>query len=389
MMTCQLFLAAALLAPAQESTRLASVYDGLLLTTRAPGPRPVDEQIEVMRALLIRKLGGGASGMGTLDVSGSVGTTGSPTDYYPLTNQYGPGFQPGGLGQAHVPFVGQRSSSIEPAVEGTYLDGYGVVFTVTLPATGQDPLPGASGPKDGPGLSDWDREQKAQRGEPVPAKNPASPVRPPVGDVVLKLLAENGKHFTALNDDERVTIAVTFRNSVLQLHPSTFNKAALGQDSTLLGAGVNSDAGLRANIVREDRVATLENLGALHLKQGEPQRAIEAFTNAASAAEAEAKQNPAEGNERLRGALLKLSQALLAAGKLDDAREAMDRATTGLGNPPQAANSAPKTGAVNRPARLTISAPKKLLDQIGNGKISLEEFRKQAIVEYVPVGKGS
>ena len=34
-----------------------------------------------------------------------------------------------------------------PAVEGTYLDGYGVVFTVTLPATGRDPRPGATGPK--------------------------------------------------------------------------------------------------------------------------------------------------------------------------------------------------------------------------------------------------
>src|SRR5437899_57011 len=50
------------------------------------------------------------------------------------------------------------------AVEGTYLDSYGVVFTVTLPATGRDPRPGATGPKETVGLSDWDREQKALRG---------------------------------------------------------------------------------------------------------------------------------------------------------------------------------------------------------------------------------
>ena len=35
---------------------------------------------------------------------------------------------------------------------------------------------------------------------------------PAIGDSLLNLLAENGKHFTGLKDDERVTIAVTFRS---------------------------------------------------------------------------------------------------------------------------------------------------------------------------------
>jgi hypothetical protein len=31
-----------------------------------------------------------------------------------------------------------------------------------------------------------------------------------------------------------------------------------------------------------------------------------------------------------------------------------------------------------------VSAPKRLLDQVGTGKISFEEFRKEAKVEYQP-----
>ena len=132
-------------------------------------------------------------------------------------------------------------------------------------------------------------------------------------------------------------------------------------------------------------MSTLENIGDLHLKQNQPQLAIEAYAKAVAAAENQARQNPAGGNERLRTALLKLSQAFLAAGKIDDARQAMDRAEIGKGKSARRPTSRPlKSTLTARPARLNISAPKKLLDQVGNGKISLDEFRKQATVEYFP-----
>jgi tetratricopeptide (TPR) repeat protein len=379
MMTCQLFLAAALLAPAQEPTRPASAYDGLLLTTRAPGPRPVDEQIEVMRALLIRKLGGGGSGAARhlaeflnadalRDVQAVASSPGGPA--------YGAGMS------------GYRAVTTlaEPAVEGTYLDGYGVVFTVTLPATGRDPRPATTGPKDGPALSEWDREQRRLHGEPLPEKTSATPAQPAVGDILLKLLAENGKHFSALKDDERIAVAVTFRG----VSPPTLSGSNLSGTATLLltpAAGPNAPG---AGAAPEDKGNSLILLGDLHLKQGEPQAAIDAFRKAVAAAEREATTSPdsSDAQKSLRGTLHKLAQAYLAAGKDDEARSFMEKAAVLSGAKVVTANPAAKPAAATRPARLTVSAPKKLLDQIGNGKISLEEFRKQATVEYVSEGKG-
>jgi tetratricopeptide (TPR) repeat protein len=134
-------------------------------------------------------------------------------------------------------------------------------------------------------------------------------------------------------------------------------------------------------------------LGDLHLKQGEPQAAIDAFRKAVDAAEREVMLSPDNSSDaarnRLRGTLGKLAQAYLAAGKDDEARSFMEKAAVLGVAKPVTANPAAKPVPATRPARLTISAPKKLLDQIGNSKISLEEFRKQATVDYIPGGKGT
>src|ERR1700679_661508 len=75
MMTCELILAAALLAPAQagkpkDGDKHPTVLDNTVIVSVADAGladnRPVDELIEVMRALLLRKLGAGTAGTGAI-----------------------------------------------------------------------------------------------------------------------------------------------------------------------------------------------------------------------------------------------------------------------------------------------------------------------------------
>jgi hypothetical protein len=388
-MSCELLLATALLAPGQPAPNAAGDRPNEVASGTAGARSAVYEQIEVMRALLIRKLG---RSVGATPATQPLAVFGDSYQNPPVVNEAYPGGP--GMTMATTPYRNIATSFV-PAVEGAYLDGYGVVFTAICPATNRDPRPGASESKDLPALTDWDREQRRLRGEPPPDKSTA-PKTAPIGDVLLNLLAENGKHFTALKEEERVTIAVTFRGSHqgLPIVTTRDQKYWAGGAASIRGFDVNGGTATGApapsnpdprTAVREDRVAALEALGQLHLKQGEPQLAIDALRRAVETAESEVKQNPSGGNEQLRGALMKLSQALLAAGRLDEARETMDRASTGRLKAVQAGNPPPKV-PVGYPARLTISAPKKLLDQIGNGKISMDEFRKQASVEYVPAG---
>src|SRR5262249_33185909 len=65
MMTCELALAAGLLAPAQADNKAVTVTGTLVRDRSGSDRRPVDEQIEVMRALLIRRLGRGVSAPAT------------------------------------------------------------------------------------------------------------------------------------------------------------------------------------------------------------------------------------------------------------------------------------------------------------------------------------
>ncbi len=366
MMSCELALAAALLAPAQADRRPA-----------------VDEQIEVMRALLIRRLGR------------------APSTYswsYDGSNNLFSGVAPGGggtaralaadlsnyVGQAQAPGYRWTATAHEAAVEGTYLDGYGAVFAVTLPPTDHDPRPGADGSKAPAGLSDWEREQRQLRGEPLPEQPARVRQGQSVGDVVLKLLADNGKHFTGLKPDERVTIAVTFRGPPVHA-PVRVTTSALGQPqrATAYGAPAPVNPAAEPQSARD-----LALLGDLHLKQGQPQQAVEAYQKALKMIAAD---TPTGAAALAAEYYAKLAQAYAAAGKLDEARDALDHARDERPKTaqPAKAKAPPQVGPPRLPARLTISAPKKLLDDVGGGKVSYDEFRKQATVEYVAAGKAA
>ena len=368
-------LAAALLGPAQAektATIREEKSETVLVGRSVTARRPVDEQIEVMRALLLRKLAGGGGGTyswtyptltGTVYVSGKTGELGLADSSTPALT---------GALQGNYYRAGTHGSS----VEGVYLDGYGAVFTATMDAVARDPRPKADGDKAAAAMTEWERMQKALRGEPVD-KPTTTAKEPPLGDVILRLLADNGKHFTALKDDERLTVAVTFRGTP---HSATLSMTGQSATTAIYGTAMGGD-------VKEDRAGSQESLGDLHLKQGQPQRAIEAYQKALSEARHDGKDAPEGADGRVHGAMLKLAQAYLAAGQLDKARQSMEEAAA-LKN-----KSAPqaKTTTGNKPAalpaRLTVSATKRQVDDVGSGKITFDEFRKQATVEYVAAAK--
>jgi hypothetical protein len=381
-MISQIVLTTLLLTSGQDNPKpntdaqIALVYKAEYQT----GREATNEQVEVMRALLIRKLH-----------SAGVPTAQPLANFQPQMASSG-GYYGGSYDSGMT--VGQNRLQIgysltnDPPVEGAYLDGYGIIFTVTLPATSRDPMATTDG-KPEPAMTEWERERRRLLGQPVPDKAPP-PKRASISEVLIKLLAENGKYFAGLKEDERVLIAVTFRGH------------ATG--STVAGAqpSANSSADATASFLnqlaaREDRVASLESLGDLHLKQGQPDKAIEAYSKALVAADEaanDANRDEPASRARVSNALVRLAQAYLAAGKVDEARATMDRAKTAREEKPRA-DSGPKPRTANKaaqlrvPARLTVSAPKKLLDQVGSGQISLDEFRKKVTVEYAPAGKSS
>ena len=114
----QIALATLLLAPGQDPANTAATRLEVALKLKAEGDtgrQTMNEQIEVMRALLIHKLrrDGGA----TTQPLAVFGDTFDPTQqrFYAGSN---------------LSFRG-IATGIEPVVEGAYLDGYGVVFEVS------------------------------------------------------------------------------------------------------------------------------------------------------------------------------------------------------------------------------------------------------------------
>jgi hypothetical protein len=115
--------------------------------------------------------------------------------------------------------VANRNPRIEGVAaghgEGFYLEGYGAVITLDLPFNPDQLLADNVKPAPKP-LSPWDRVRKEIRGEKSQPTNPSKePPKTTVADILLRVLAENGHHFSLLAEDESITVAMTFRGARL------------------------------------------------------------------------------------------------------------------------------------------------------------------------------
>jgi hypothetical protein len=325
-----------------------------------------------------------------------------------------------------------------PALQGVYLKGHGVVYTTTLPAgTLMTVMDGGTTSVEKP-LTEWERVRSEVRGEKQEPKKPKT--NPSLAYLLLKSLADNGKYMTQLPEGESITVAVTLSSmqSCTSCHgnpwsstprlstftgnggTSTFTGGSStatftggtggsGTSSTgTSGGGSSSTTSVANNLLgdlaeRRGAAKQLVLLGDLHLKQKKYREATETFLKANEIytkmleflrnGPLEFKGNlpltVSEWELDLLECRTKLAQSLLAEGKQDEARKVLAdiAAQAQRGAQTDTAKPAEKPVIV-LPSKLIVSASKKALEAVGSGKMSFEEFRKAATIEYLTFDKG-
>lgn len=442
--------------------------------------RQLYEDIEIMRRLLNRSLlsayGVSSATGGRISLLDPGTSLGSSPDGVPLRRPYA-------QWQGHLSAIrghalaGGSFHHHAGEAEGSYLKGRGVVYTVTSPVPAHDPRPESAQPAAKP-LSEWERLRRELRGERVQAEGGQQERKDArIADVVLKVLADNGRHFAHLADDEQLAVAITFRGQNCALchggagaggggergmpglphsggaDPSPGGRGpdesgpgraapgggppGIGPGSPDLGgaagpgvpgapevgvlfpggpaeggggpggrAGSTLTSNERVQAVL-DQMANHVLLGDLHAKQGRHRDAVRVYEEAAT------QQDKAVEGVRLYGDVTKtqqlrvylsgtelfgkLAQSYLAIGDEQKAAQATQRFLdtaraaehlTQRGGASKATPKKPGTSALPLAPKLIISAPKKLLDQVGAGKMSFEAFKKAATVEYLPFAAG-
>jgi hypothetical protein len=474
--------------------------------TKAPAQQPSSssktqmyEDIEVMGRILDRALhlprgsriqlpvttrgfGGGFGGMGAFgggglggpipDVSLQTGTGGGglgpqiadPSGLGLGGGQAGGGLGLGGLGLGggQMGFAGGQGFSgggtirnvsvpttAYPRSQGTYLKGYGVVYSIVLPPP--KPEPASPAPSPPPTQSEWDRVRKQIRGEKSTPPPPLPKAKEPsVPDVVLEVLAKNGFHFSQLGDQESITVSILFRPE----EPTRLRRIAIGGDQiprydikprydlrydakydvNAIHQGafddINYDFGATSDadpfsILSEDvepanppdetpplpkadekglsnkkkpaadtgggssptTSSDYELLGDLRLKQGQGSDALRAYQQALA---------KSSDNQEAAALYLKLAQLYLTVQKdelqaqqaLHTAQELLSQTHEKNVSPNLDKNVSTPTPPSPLPARLIITAPKRLLTQVGSGKMSLDDFKKAASVEHLSFSGG-
>jgi tetratricopeptide (TPR) repeat protein len=367
--------------------------------------------------------------------------------------------------------------------EGNYVPGHGVVYSVTLPVSHAWEFKLESAKPSRRPLSPWERIRSELRGEKVkPEDGDRGRKEVSLPEAVLRILAENGRHFASLGEHEQLTIAITLReHACMTCHaagPERRSGMSGRMESDMMGAaGMGSADGAADRGGRRGMMGSMQgSLGGLgrgspartgspdgtsaasrpseiqdylllldlHLKQGRAREAVDVYQKALQTTDEEfirrvyldlqgvlpnvdqvrrflADKDPqkrknvidqlveavpsrpkaatldAAAVQSNLGAIelhLKAAQAYLALGEAEKAREALRR-TVGYAQSAEKislldparetrpSKPAEAAAAVALPAKLILTASKRLLDQVGTGKISFEEFRKAATVEYV------
>ncbi len=378
------------------------------------------EEIEIMARLLDRSI----DRLGGIGFHDSVLSLAFSPDGKTLTAQSDGTVR---LWDAHT---GQRIASHAGAdltgMQGVYLKGQGVVFTMTVPQHFQRPVGGPDKPAQKQ-LTEWERIRKELRGEKVEPVKHEDATQSSIADAVLKVLADNGKNLTRLPAEENVTVAITLLRvpACISCHanvggagasggpmgpgmghgmmpgapgmgrpglggsgpggmpgvPGAGSSGGSGGGPGLGGAGPGEASGALADF----RKYAL--MGDLALKQSDFPQAVEQYRKAAGVRIAPG--DPAIALEYLEVAT-RLARALMAQGKTAEADKAVQSlrnladSLKDRQNPEKPAQTKPD---VALPAKLMITVPKKLLDLVGGGKVSFDEFRKGASVEYLTFDK--
>ena len=295
--------------------------------------------------------GGGLGGVGGLGGGGLGG---------------GGGFGGIGLGTMTV-------ASYPPAgsVEGAYLKGYGVIFCVAMNSAPSDVSVRSLKPVAKAG--DWEEVQRQVRGD-KPAKKKKGRLAPTVTEIILKAFAENGKHFSQLKADEVLTVVVTFRYPQPASKGGSKPTTPAGKPSTTAESSTRAPAALAEKRLQNPASARdYELLADLLLKQGKAAEAVDALKKSLDM------DAPAADRIRL---FRKLAQAYLASDRDAEAQKTLQSVAELKQKSPAAKSAAaPAPAPRSLPPQLIISAPKALLDRVGAGQITLEDFHRAVTID--------
>jgi tetratricopeptide (TPR) repeat protein len=435
-------------APSDLSTQLrtpATVPSDLSTQLRTPATneeldKQLNENIEIMCRLLdraVRKVTGDtARGVEPLSILAghtwrnaegnhqiTFGTE-EHTGYLFKSPQGGYAVQFAGLSPLLASFQKQR-------IEGTYLKGYGVVFSVTLPITRLLEVSKQPQKLSVEASSDWERLRRELHGEKVGKTEEAVKREPPsLADEILKVLAENGQHFANLAENDQLAVAITLRSSragksnamssdeiaksiyldEIRTHPQV--GMALGgalegdkwfgvkaAEATPPPTSSDSQKALVEQLPGEVRNLLL--LGDLEMKQNRSRDAAAHFQQALSLfqiplqeAEKEGANTETQARQSLAELMLlaRLAESRMADGDAQKAQKALQelakylkkleaKAQTLREKAGQVRKEAgtEKHASVRLPAKLILAVPKRLLD---TGRVNLEEFKKHVSVTY-------
>jgi hypothetical protein len=286
-------------------------------------------------------------------------------------------------------------------VEGVYLKGQGMVFTVTMPPWPQSEVIDLQARVEAP--SDWEQAKRQVRGENTLLELSFQlHTGPGLKEVLLKLLAENGKHLRHLPDNENVTVVVIFRGQ-----PAPQPKVTSVQVGSMKDAQVNitpKPSGTSSAVPPKtpppqqaqqprgisDRQMLYESyrrLYELQVKQGrmdEARKAIDQMLNLLTE-----DWGDTDAEYQLRLELLKQAQRFylsldnLSAEDVNRMRKAandMNELLTKMqGQKPSKPATAVPTPRI--PSRLTLAVSKKALVEAGQAKADPTAFAKQVQIE--------
>lgn len=356
-----------------------------------------------------------------------------------LGRHYGVTTPSGGGSTASCPAY--RAGLVPPRPVGVYLKGHGVVYTVSLPTPASSPVAADTPPTDKP--SEWDRTASELRGEKPTAEGKTSGSREEsLSTTLMRMLAENGKHFRDLSADEKITVAVTFHGkgftctschsgggtsmrgtSGLYGPSGGSGISGIGGGGSPLGhysipvtgqgssgfsggggfaggsgfsggssGGQTQPSGSTPGTTLEEAPSDVQSkvlLGDMHMKQGKYAEAVRKYTEAINALPASEKGTAKQRLQQLHIAIdivNRTARAQLATGDNDHARTSLEAAARLTDRALKLASEIGKEDTSAKralaPDQLIISAPKRLLDQVGSGKVTFDEFRKSVSVDY-------
>lgn len=369
----------------------------------APASDNMQENVEILRRLLDKALS---------EAYGLPARRSAPTPrFYPLLGATDE-FQYKDVSGSPAP---DSHAGVGPHTEGVYLKDYGVVYTAALPLPPFSVVAGSgAAPAGKQAPDDWDLVRKEIHGETPDPGAKAVPGHTPLSEVILKVLADNGRHFSGLQDGEKITVAVTFRGAATCANchqspgpnwpPATYHfqnsqQSPAGQPGA---AGPPGGADAAAHPGTPQDVADARNdilLGDLHMKQGKTQDAIDAYNKAAKQIQPNLQYHETWEPGLQRGdvpALLtavdignKLAAAYVQAGNDQAASKTLKETAAYAKQAERLTGVAVPVGAGAQPAaqalpsKLVVTATKKQVDDTASGKLTFEAFCKAAAVEFV------